>query len=133
MSIPKRVFLRANAEKLLISCEEFAGRRPPSFEKEQDTVLARRLHLIPSRCSEMNSDQVEGKWKQFKGSVKKRWGKLTDDDLTMLSGKKDELIGKLQERYGYTREQAEREADDWATKSSHEWADAAAANRAGKV
>ena len=62
----------------------------------------------------MNSDQFEGKWKQLKGTVKQRWGKLTDDDITALSGKKDELIGKLQERYGITREQAQREADEWA-------------------
>lgn len=62
----------------------------------------------------MNSDQFEGKWKQLKGSVKQRWGKLTDDDVTALSGKKDELVGKLQERYGITREQAQREADEWA-------------------
>lgn len=46
--------------------------------------------------------------------MKQRWGKLTDDDVTALSGKKDELIGKLQERYGITREQAQKEADDWA-------------------
>lgn len=50
----------------------------------------------------------------MKGSVKQRWGKLTDDDVTALSGKKDELIGKLQERYGITREQAQKEVDDWA-------------------
>lgn len=62
----------------------------------------------------MNSDQFEGKWKQLKGGVKQRWGKLTDDDVTALSGKKDELVGKLQERYGITREQALKEADDWA-------------------
>ncbi len=62
----------------------------------------------------MNSDQFEGKWKQLKGNVKQRWGKLTDDDVTALSGKKDELIGKLQERYGITREQAQKEADEWA-------------------
>ena len=62
----------------------------------------------------MNSDQFEGKWKQLKGSVKQQWGKLTDDDVASLSGKKDELVGKLQERYGYTREQAIREADAWA-------------------
>jgi uncharacterized protein YjbJ (UPF0337 family) len=81
----------------------------------------------------MNSGQVEGKWKQFKGSVKQRWGKLTDDDIATLSGKKDELIGKLQERYGYSREQAEKEADDWATKSSLEWTAGSKATRAGKV
>ncbi len=62
----------------------------------------------------MNSDVFEGKWKQLKGSAKQRWGKLTDDDITTMSGKKDELIGKLQERYGYTREQAMKEADEWA-------------------
>jgi uncharacterized protein YjbJ (UPF0337 family) len=66
----------------------------------------------------MNSDQFEGKWKQLKGSVKQRWGKLTDDDITMLSGKKDELVGKIQERYGITREQAVKEADEWARASA---------------
>ena len=68
----------------------------------------------------MNPDQFEGKWKQLKGLVKQRWGKLTDDDITTLSGKKDELVGKIQERYGITREQAEREADEWARASAQE-------------
>jgi len=68
----------------------------------------------------MNSDQFEGKWKQLKGSVKQRWGKFTDDDITKLSGKKDELIGKIQERYGITREQAQKEADEWAQASASE-------------
>jgi uncharacterized protein YjbJ (UPF0337 family) len=62
----------------------------------------------------MNWDQIQGQWKQIKGNLKQRWGKLTDDDLTTLSGKKDELVGKLQERYGITKEEAEREADEWA-------------------
>lgn len=66
----------------------------------------------------MNSDQFEGKWKQLKGSVKQRWAKFTDDDVTALSGKKDQLIGKIQERYGITREQAEKEADEWAGAAS---------------
>jgi uncharacterized protein YjbJ (UPF0337 family) len=68
----------------------------------------------------MNSDQFEGKWKQLKGTVKQRWGKLTDNDITALSGKKDELVGKIQERYGISREQAEREADEWASASAQE-------------
>jgi uncharacterized protein YjbJ (UPF0337 family) len=76
----------------------------------------------------MNQDQFEGKWKQIKGSVKQRWGKLTDDDVAVLSGKKDELIGKLQERYGITREQAEKEADEWAQAAN---ADLAAGTSAG--
>ncbi len=61
----------------------------------------------------MNWDQIEGQWKQLKGSIKERWGQLTDDDLTNIAGKKDQLIGKIQERYGITREEAQRQADDW--------------------
>jgi uncharacterized protein YjbJ (UPF0337 family) len=68
----------------------------------------------------MNSDVFEGKWKQLKGSVKQRWGKLTDDDITAMSGKKDELVGKLQERYGYTKEQALKEADEWAAAANRD-------------
>jgi len=62
----------------------------------------------------MNSDIFEGKWKQLKGSVKKQWGKLTDDDVASMTGQKDQLVGKLQERYGYTKDQAQKEADAWA-------------------
>jgi len=61
----------------------------------------------------MNWDQVEGKWKQAKGSVKERWGKLTDDDLDVISGKRDQLVGKIQERYGISKEQAQREVETW--------------------
>jgi uncharacterized protein YjbJ (UPF0337 family) len=79
----------------------------------------------------MNSDQFEGKWKQLKGNAKQRWAKLTDDDLTALSGKKDQFVGKIQERYGITREQAEKEADEWAAASEADLnrADAAHAGR----
>ena len=49
----------------------------------------------------MNWDQISGNWKQFKGSVKERWGKLTDNDLTVVAGKRDKLAGILQERYGW--------------------------------
>jgi uncharacterized protein YjbJ (UPF0337 family) len=61
----------------------------------------------------MNWDQVEGKWKQIKGTVKTRWGKLTDDDLDVISGKKDQLVGRIQERYGIKKEEAQREVDEW--------------------
>lgn len=57
----------------------------------------------------MNRDRLEGNWLQLKGKIKERWGKLTDDDLNMLEGKTDILIGKLQEHYGLTKEQAENE------------------------
>jgi uncharacterized protein YjbJ (UPF0337 family) len=59
----------------------------------------------------MNWDQIEGNWKQFKGRAKQQWGKLTNDDVDRLAGRRDELIGKIQERYGYQRDQAEREVD----------------------
>jgi uncharacterized protein YjbJ (UPF0337 family) len=61
----------------------------------------------------MNTDQMQGQWKQLKGKVKEKWGKLTDDDLDIIAGKRDQFIGKLQERYGYSREQAERDLTDW--------------------
>ena len=62
----------------------------------------------------MNSDQIEGKWKQLKGSVKKQWGKLTDDDLDVIAGKQDQLAGKIQERYGITRDEAAKQVHEWS-------------------
>ena len=61
----------------------------------------------------MNADRLEGNWKQLKGKMREKWGKLTDNDWETVAGKKDQLLGKLQERYGYTREQAERDYDDF--------------------
>jgi uncharacterized protein YjbJ (UPF0337 family) len=61
----------------------------------------------------MNWDQVEGKWTQMKGSIKQQWGKLTDDDLDYIAGSRDKLIGKLQERYGLAKEEANEKADNW--------------------
>jgi len=55
----------------------------------------------------MNWDQVEGNWRQFKGQVKETWGKLTDDDLEVISGKRDKLIGTLQEKYGIAKNEVE--------------------------
>ena len=59
----------------------------------------------------MNADILKGKWGQMKGDVKQWWGKLTDDDLTYIEGSWEKLVGRLQEHYGYTREQAEAEVD----------------------
>ena len=61
----------------------------------------------------MNWDQLEGNWKQIKGSIRERWGKLTDDDLEVIAGHRDRFIGKVQERYGYAREEAQKRADEW--------------------
>ena len=61
----------------------------------------------------MDWTQVEGNWKQMKGRVKERWGKLTDDDLTVIAGRRDQLEGMIQERYGYAKERARKEIDEW--------------------
>ena len=61
----------------------------------------------------MNWDQIKGDWKQVTGKVKEKWGKLTDDDLTTIAGKRDQLAGLIQERYGYAKEQAEKELDEF--------------------
>jgi uncharacterized protein YjbJ (UPF0337 family) len=58
-------------------------------------------------------NRVEGNWKQVKGKIKEQWGKLTDDDLDVINGKRDQLEGKIQERYGYQKDQATKEIDDW--------------------
>lgn len=59
----------------------------------------------------MNWDQVKGGWKQIEGKAKAQWGKLTDDDWKVVEGKRDELAGKIQERYGVAKEEAEKELD----------------------
>src|SRR5580693_9120321 len=61
----------------------------------------------------MNWDQVEGKWKQLKGSAKQRFGEFTDNDLEAIAGHREKMIGKLQERYGFAKEQAQKTADEW--------------------
>ena len=63
----------------------------------------------------MNWDQIEGNWKQFKGKVKEKWGQLTDDDLDQAAGRRDQVIGCLQKRYGWQRDQAEKELDSFTT------------------
>jgi uncharacterized protein YjbJ (UPF0337 family) len=62
----------------------------------------------------MNWDRIEGNWQEFKGKVQEKWGELTNDDLDKIEGRRDQLIGSLQKRYGYARDVAEREADDFA-------------------
>jgi uncharacterized protein YjbJ (UPF0337 family) len=78
------------------------GRRRPAAVAEKTT-----------EDSGMNWDRIEGNWKQFTGKVQQQWGKLTDDDLQLVEGRRNELVGRIQERYGYARDRAEREVDDW--------------------
>jgi uncharacterized protein YjbJ (UPF0337 family) len=65
----------------------------------------------------MNSDKTAGQWKQIKGRIKEQWGRLTDDEITQLEGHGEQLVGKLQERYGLQREEAERQAKEFRTRN----------------
>jgi len=62
----------------------------------------------------MNWDRVEGNWKQMKGKAREQWGKLTDSDWEQIAGKKDQLVGRIQERYGISKDEAQKQADEWA-------------------
>lgn len=62
----------------------------------------------------MNWDIIQGKWHEMTGTIKEKWGKLTDDDLDVIDGQKDRLVGVLQKRYGYARDQAAKEVDSFA-------------------
>lgn len=61
-------------------------------------------------------NQIKGNWKQFKGEAKQQWGKLTDDDLDQIEGQRDKLVGRIQERYGESQVEAERQVDEWANR-----------------
>ena len=64
----------------------------------------------------MNWDRISGEWKQIKGELKAKWAKLTDEDLKVIEAKKDELVGKLQERYGIVKDEAEKQINEWMSK-----------------
>ena len=64
----------------------------------------------------MHADELKGKWKQISGEAKRHWGKLTDDDLAAIEGDRDKLVGKIQEREGKSKDEAEREVNDWIEK-----------------
>jgi uncharacterized protein YjbJ (UPF0337 family) len=61
----------------------------------------------------MNNDRLRGQWKQFKGKLKERWGQLTDDDLDVIAGRREQLLGRIQERHGIAKEEADRQVKDF--------------------
>ena len=73
----------------------------------------------------MNWDQIEGSWKQLKGAAKVKWGKFTDDDMEVLAGKRDLIVGKVQERYGIAKADAEKQVEEWSKAVKHAAAEAA--------
>ena len=78
------------------------------------TIFRHVICEIPGQ-KEVNMDwnQVQGQWKQIKGKAKVKWGKLTDDEIDVIEGRRDQLIGTIQQRYGIKKEEAERQVDDW--------------------
>jgi uncharacterized protein YjbJ (UPF0337 family) len=78
--------------------------------------MERRFTTIPeAECNAMDWNRVEGNWKQIKGKVKEKWGRLTDDDLDVINGRRDQLEGKIQDRYGLAKDQVSKDVDDWYT------------------
>jgi uncharacterized protein YjbJ (UPF0337 family) len=75
---------------------------------------AKRQERTNHEEDSMNWDQLEGKWKQYSGKVKEKWGKLNDDDLEVVRGRRDQLVGKIQERYGIVKQEAEKQVDEFA-------------------
>ena len=69
----------------------------------------------------MNWDRIEGNWKQLKGKTIEQWGKLTADDFDVIAGRRDQLAGKIQERYGVAKDVAERQVSEWAHKADDSW------------
>jgi uncharacterized protein YjbJ (UPF0337 family) len=65
----------------------------------------------------MNEDRIQGRWKEIKGKVKERWGQLTEDDLDVIAGRRDQLLGRIQQRHGLAREEADRQVRDWEVRN----------------
>lgn len=71
----------------------------------------------------MNWERIEGNWKQLKGHVREQWGKLTDDDIDVVNGRREQLAGKLQERYGIAKDEAESQIASWERRAEDRWFD----------
>ena len=93
--------VRRNAEALI-------------FYPSSVTIIGR--HTTNHKGMQMNWDQIEGNWKQLKGNVKQQWGKLTDDQLNVIAGKRDHLAGNIQEIYGITKDEVEIQLSEWQSK-----------------
>ena len=69
----------------------------------------------------MNWEQIQGNWKQVKGHVVEKWGKLTDDDIDVVAGRREQLAGKIQERYGIAKEEAEKQVAEFERNATDQW------------
>jgi uncharacterized protein YjbJ (UPF0337 family) len=88
----------------------------PPRSQPDPKVFSAGAGVLPARRNQgqesiMNNDRIEGSWKSIKGKVKEQWGKLTDDDLDVIGGKRDQLLGRIQQRHGVAKDEAERQVD----------------------
>jgi uncharacterized protein YjbJ (UPF0337 family) len=100
--------------RYVVNCSDEAKGKIDGATVATTRALTRRRHIHHFRRSaHMNWDRVEGNWKQFTGKVKEKWGKLTDDDLQVINGQQDQLVGRIQERYGVAKEEAQKQVKNW--------------------
>src|SRR5215211_6419341 len=95
--------------------------RPQGVSHLDVTVFVCRYYAcenIRRTTMAVNRDIIKGKWNQIKGEARKQWGMLTDDDWDQIAGERDKLVGKLQERYGWSREEAERRSDEFLNRQT---------------
>jgi uncharacterized protein YjbJ (UPF0337 family) len=126
--------LQANAAPVALAQAEHAFRRAGNSSELRDALphpaeeFARAVKRAKERCNAngvfqqhtdmecvMDWNRVEGNWKQVKGKIKEKWGRLTDDDLDVINGRRDQLEGKIQDRYGLAKDQVQKDVDDWYT------------------
>ena len=96
-----------------------SGRIAPMTSRTATGAAAPAAHPLMIREITMNWDQIEGNWLHFKGKLRHNWAKLTDEDVTRINGRRDELAARLQERYGFARSEAEREIGAWIRCQRH--------------
>jgi uncharacterized protein YjbJ (UPF0337 family) len=91
---------------------ESSSRHLEAVQREGEGTVG-HAHRCFNKETQMNWDRIEGNWKQFKGNVKQQWGKLTDDQLDVIAGKRDQLAGKIQETYGITKDETDKQLSEW--------------------
>jgi len=102
---------------------ELTGRewRPDPVSSGKAGVSGPWALKLPMKGIHMNWDRIQGNWKQVVGKAKAQWGKLTDDDLDVVAGRREQLAGKIQERYGIAKDEVDKQIADWELKATDAW------------
>jgi len=114
---PAACFFTDGAAEMNFTARSETRSQPEPIEYRQQ-VLSNRSDQTQEGA--VNWEQVKGRWNQTKGAVKKQWGKLTDEDLTVIAGQRDQLVGKIQERYGIAKEEADKQVKTWESMKANE-------------